>query len=241
MAFPAVEREPMALLEQAQGIADSRDMHKPLGLEWGMRSVEADLTSRSGFRWPFPGNWAECDHPLESNSGPCPIQVGDGLCVGLTWEGMAQGGRPAHTLLIVGWLPEDVLGQDREKVRVSRAYVRDVIDGCALIKGHGAGANLSGANLYGADLSRADLSRANLYGAALYGADLYGANLSRANLSGADLYGANLYGAALSGADLHGANLSRANLSRANLYGADLSRANLYGANLSESVGGSQG
>ena len=180
--------------------------------QWAMRSVHLDLTSSRGYRWPFPGQWAEAPGPIiEANTDPCPRRQGDGVCVALTPRGMATGGVPALAVLLCAVANADVLGQDSDKLRVRRALVVELIDLPKVARR----ANLSRANLSGANLSRANLSGANLSRADLYGADLYGADLSRA-----DLYGANLYGA----------NLSRANLSRANLSGANLSRANLRDA-----------
>jgi hypothetical protein len=217
------------LLDQMTAIADSRDMKTPDGLKWGFRAVRPDFTSKYGFRWALPGKWTHAQGPFDkTNEGGCPRQEGDGICVAHSWQGMASGGIPAITLLLVGYREADVIGheQNESKIRVKKAYVRDIIDGTALLISFGARANLYGANLYGANLSRADLYGADLSGANLSGANLYGANLYGANLSRADLYGANL-----SRADLSGANLSRANLYGANLYGANLSRADLYGAN----------
>ena len=201
---------------------------------WAMRSVHLDLTSSRGYRWPFPGQWAEAPGPIvEANTGPCPGRVGDGLCVALTPGGMATGGVPALAVLLCAVANSDVLGLDAQKLRVRRALVVELIDLPKMARD----ANLSDAYLSGANLSGAYLYGAYLYGANLSDADLYGANLYGANLSGADLYGANLSGANLSGANLSGANLSGANLYGANLSGADLYGANLYGANLSGAIG----
>ena len=209
---------------------------------WGIKSVHPDLRTYGGYRWPYPGGVAECDPTriVHENVGARPEQSGDGLCVGLSWKGMASGGIPAITLLLVAYSSADVLGEAASagKVRASRVAVVSVVDGARLLRTSGRGADLSGADLYGANLSRANLSRANLSGAYLNGANLSRANLSgaylsRADLSGADLCGANLSRANLSRANLSGANLNGANLSRANLSGAYLSGADLYGANLS--------
>ena len=163
------------------------------------RSVRPDFRSSHGYRWPFPGNDAEAPLPdgAEFTHGdPCPQFVGDGLCLAKTWRGAASGGIPAITCLLVTYDPADVLGEDVDKVRVSRCRVVDVFDAPALIRaGWCTGANLSGAHLYGANLSGANLYGANLYGANLYGADLYGADLYGADLSGANLSGAHLSGA----------------------------------------------
>jgi uncharacterized protein YjbI with pentapeptide repeats len=157
------------------------DRELPDGCDrWAIRSVHADLRSSRGFRWPWPGQWAEAAGPfVESNTDGCPAAEGDGICVADTYQGMASGGIPARTLLLVAYSSSDVLGTtpDESKHRVRRALVVDVVDGDRVAR----------ENLYGADLSRADL-----YGANLYGADLRGADLSRANLRGANLRGADL-------------------------------------------------
>ena len=210
----------------------TRDRALPEGYDrWAMRSCWRDLTSSRGYRWPWPGSVAEAPGPIfEDNTSPCPQAVGDGLCVALDAEGMASGGIPMVTVLLVAVRHEDVLASDAHKVRVRRALVVDVVG-----IGRDAdlrGANLNYANLYGADLRGANLDYANLYGADLRGANLNDANLYGANLDYANLNGANLRGANLYGADLRDANLNDANLRGANLYGADLRGANLDGADL---------
>ena len=197
---------------------------------WGFKLVGVDLHTRGTDRPPYRyqlGAWNEADGPIiDANTNGCPGAPGDGLCVAHTAQGAQSGGQGlGHSaMLIVGYLPDDVLGQEAEgsKVRVRRLWVEpDPVDPVQLVlwdiaaNPKGERAYLSGAYLSGANLSRANLSRANLSRA-----NLSGANLSRANLSGA-----NLYGADLSGADLSGANLSGANLYGADLYGANLSRA----------------
>ena len=207
-------------------------------LRLGWRAVHPDLRSRDGYRYPFPGQWADAGGPILDHNSACPRQSGDGLCVAKTWRGAASGGIPATTVLLVGYDQVDVYGEDDDKVRVGAMLVLDVIDVAAMARrANLSGANLAGANLFGADLSGADLSGANLAGANLFGADLSGANLAGANLFGANLSGAYLSGAYLAGANLAraylaGANLARANLARAYLFGAYLFGANLSGANL---------
>ena len=234
-----------------QVITDGR--HLPDGCDrWAIKSTRPDLTTYGGYRWPYPGRWAEATDPDPAHTGACPSRPGDGLCVAWTWAGMASGGIPARTLLLVAYAAGDVLGSGAGKARVRRVHVVDMVDGEALLRRAGRGADLGGADLSGAylsganlgraylgwaDLRGADLSGANLRGADLSGADLRGAdlgwaNLRGANLRGADLSGANLRGADLSGANLSGANLGRAYLGRADLSGADLSGAYLRGANL---------
>ena len=140
------------------------------------RAVHPDLRSSHGYRWPFPGNQAAAPLPVgrEFTRGePCPQFVGDGLCLAKTWAGAASGSIPAITCLLVEFDDADVLGEDDDKVRVSRCRVVDVFDAPALIRDGWC----TRADLYGADLTRADL----------YGADLTRANLSRADLTRADL------------------------------------------------------
>ena len=168
-------------------------------MRWGWRTVRPDFRSRNGYRWPFPGGWAEAPGPVLDHTGPCPEHVGDGLCVALDWSGAALGGISARNpVLVVGWHPDDELGRDPSKVRIRRGYVADVWSAERIL--HNApGANLSGANLTRANLTRANLTRAYLGGA----------NLGGANLGGADLVEAYLVGANLAGADLGGANADR--------------------------------
>lgn len=133
---------------------------------WGMRSVHPDLRSSRGFRWPFPGNWAECDfNLLTEHLGGCPQQAGDGLCVADTYAGMASGGIPASVLLLCAYSSHDVLGHETGKSRVARVSVVDLIDGAQLVRAYGSHADLSGAYLTGADLAGANLTGANLAGA----------------------------------------------------------------------------
>ena len=186
----------------------------------------------------MPGQVVACDESRidRRNMGNCPARMGDGLCVGTTWLGMASGGIPAITLLLVAYRKADVLGERPGKLRTTEVAVVAIVDGARLLRERGARANLHGANLRGADLYGA-----NLYGANLYGANLYGADLREADLRGADLYGASLRRADLRGADLreaylYGASLYGASLRRADLRRVDLRGADLYGVNLSEDV-----
>jgi hypothetical protein len=202
---------------------------------WAIRTVRPDLSSSHGYRYPFPGQVAEAPGPInESHYGACPSASGDGLCAAGTWEGMASGGVPARTLLLVAYRRSDVLGGSiDEKLRLRRMLVVDLIDGEALLRSAGSSADLSYANLSYANLSSADLSSANLSSADLSSAnlryaDLSYANLSYANLSSADLSSANLSSADLSYANLSSANLSSANLSYARVASGDALRDALY-------------
>ena len=203
------------------------------------RACHPDLRSSYGYRWPWPGNEATAPLPDDrefTRGDPCPRFIGDGLCLAKTWRGAASGSIPAITCLLVEFDPGDVLGEDDDKVRVSRCRVVDVFDGPALIRDGWCrdadlgGADLGGANLGGADLGGANLGDANLGDADLRGADLGGADLWGADLGGADLGGADLGGANLGDANLWGADLGGANLGDANLWDANLRDANLRGA-----------
>jgi hypothetical protein len=159
------------------------------GMLWACKFVSPDFYTRDNYRWPWPGNWAQCAGPwILENKGPCPGSPGDGLCLALDFQGARAAGYPliGSPVLVCGYYPLDVLGSDEHKIRVTKAFVWDVWD----FKKYPSGAHLSGAYLSGADLSGAHLS----------GAYLSRANLSRAELSGADLSGAYLSGANLSGA-----------------------------------------
>ena len=156
---------------QAGTALDSLTADQIRSMRWGVKTVRADFTARNGYRWPFPGGWAVEETDIDwHNKGPCPSMPGDGLSVGLTFAGMAQGGRPARTVLIVGWLPGDLLGEDCEKVRVRCGLVAAVVDGEGSVRKFGRGAYLDGADLRGAYLGGADLCGAHLGGADLDGA-----------------------------------------------------------------------
>ena len=181
---------------------------------WGIKSTRPDLTTRNGYQWPFPGGIAECDpKKIDAESvSACPRHEGDGLCVATSWRGMASGGFPARTLLLVAYGADEVLGRgDTEgKLRCPRVAVVALVDGERLLREAGSGADLSGADLRLADLRGADLRWAVLRwavlrGADLRGADLRGADLRLADLREADLREADLSGAVLRGADLRGA------------------------------------
>ena len=147
---------------------------------WGFKLVGVDLHTRGTDRPPYRyqlGAWNEADGPIiDANTNGCPGAPGDGLCVAHTAQGAQSGGQGlGHSaMLIVGYLPDDVLGQEAEgsKVRVRRLWVEpDPVDPVQLVlwdiaanpKGERAdlsGADLSGANLTWADLTGADLTRA---------------------------------------------------------------------------------
>lgn len=220
---------------------------------WGIKSVCYDLRTRNGYQWPTPGNVAECDPDriFYVNRGACPLRDGDGLCIAGDWECMASGGFPAHTLLLIAYAQNDVLGFEwgdppsGKKCRVKRAYVAAIVDGARLLIDDGYMANLKYANLRNADLTEAHLANADLTGANLHMANLHRANLSGARLSsaylaqsllsgsrmlGADMVFADLTMAAMNQADMNKVNLSRASLKMASLVNAMLIESNLRGA-----------
>ena len=205
-------------------------------METGFKFVGLDLCTHhpeaGRYRYQLDA-WNEATGPILDHKGECPAAPGDGLCVALTVPAAQSGGQRLgnSVMLLVGYLPDDVIGTDGSKVRVRRLYVHpDPIDPVQLVLWAIAADDLRGANLRGADLRGADLRGANLRGADLRGANLGGAYLGGANLGGADLGGADLGGADLRDANLRGADLRGAYLRGADLRGADLRGAYLRGA-----------
>ncbi len=164
-------RPVMAFVPAALRLAEARGMRVPEELDqFGLRSISPSFMSSRGFRWPFPGSWAETPEPKGGFSGgECPKSDGDGLCVGLTWQGMASGQRSCDVVLLCGWRLVDELGSSADKIRSRRVYVIDVLTVGDLVR----------------EFRKADLGGANLCEANLRGATLYGANLCDANLCGA--------------------------------------------------------
>ncbi|MGH2664162.1 MAG: pentapeptide repeat-containing protein, partial [Actinomycetota bacterium] len=134
-------------------------MSENLILAW--KAVRPDLKTRNGYQWPGLGRWATvpADRIKTSNKTPCPIQDGDGLCLAKNFQGARLSGIPARTVLVCGYRQEDVLGEDSDKLRVSRAFVVELLDGESVIKQAGRaylrGADLGGAYLGGAYLGGA--------------------------------------------------------------------------------------
>ena len=154
----ATETTEVGTVDLLTVLTDDRTL--PEGCDtWGIRSVHPDLMSSRGFRWPFPGQVASPQGPILDHRSSCPRAVGDGLCVATTWAGMASGGIPAITLLLVAHAASDVVGDDEPgKLRVGGpVHVVDVIDGARLVRARGADVNLRGANLRDADLRYANL------------------------------------------------------------------------------------
>ena len=205
---------------------------------WGFKLVGVDLcthhTEASRYRYQLDA-WNEAPGPILDHQGECPAAPGDGLCVALSVPAAQSGGQRlgSSVMLLVGYLPDDILGTDGYKVRVRRLYVHpDPVDPVQLVLWAIAADNLRGAYLGGADLRGANLGGADLRGANLGGADLGGAYLGDAYLGGAYLGDAYLGGADLRGANLGGANLRDAYLRGAYLWGADLRDADLRDADL---------
>ena len=70
----SAERDPLApaarplldILTEGRTLPEGTD-------QWSMRSVRLDPISSRGFRWPYPGQWAEAPGPIvEANAGSCP-------------------------------------------------------------------------------------------------------------------------------------------------------------------------
>lgn len=110
---------------------------------WGIKSVRPDLRTYGGYQWPWPGQTAACDPNalVPANRDACPSQEGDGLCVATSWRGMASGGIPASTMLLVAYASSEALGGDTEngKLRLPRVAVVAVVDGLRLLRESGAG------------------------------------------------------------------------------------------------------
>ena len=124
----------------------TKDRELPAGYDgWAIRTVRPDFTSQHDYRYPFPGKVAKAPGPILDHKGECPRAVGDGLCAALTWVGMASGGVPARTLLLVAYRQNDVLGKSADKLRLRAMRVVDAIDGERLLRENGHGANLYGA------------------------------------------------------------------------------------------------
>ena len=150
-------------------------------METGFKFVALDLCthhSRAGrYRYHLDA-WNEAPGPITNHTGACPSEPGDGLCVALTVPAAQSGGQRMgnSVMLLVGYLPDDVLGATDDKVRVRRLYVQpDPVDPVQLVLWAIAADNLGGAYLRGANLGGANLGDANLGGANLGDAYLRGA------------------------------------------------------------------
>ncbi len=126
------------------------DRKLPKGFDsWGIKSTRPDLTTRNGYQWPFPGKTATAPN-MQDHGKSCPREEGDGLCVATSWAGMASGGFPARTLLLVAYNAAEARGNEADKLRVPKVRVVALIDGEALLKKSGKNADLYGADLRGA-------------------------------------------------------------------------------------------
>ena len=209
-------------------------------METGFKFVGLDLCTHhpeaSRYRYQLDA-WNEAPGPILDHQGECPAAPGDGLCVALSVPAAQSGGQRlgSSVMLLVGYLPDDILGTDGYKVRVRRLYVHpDPVDPVQLVLWAIAADNLGGAYLGGPDLGGAYLRDAYLGGANLRGAAGRGGSPRPAGHRVADSGGAYLGGADLRGANLGGANLRDAYLGGAYLWGAYLRDADLGGAYLGD-------
>ena len=175
-------------------IVETSGAQMPEGFDsWGLKSIHPDGATTHGFHWAPPGGSNISNSNLDlGNESACPSEPGDGLCVATTWRGMASGGIPARTLLLVAYREGDVVGRNvpQGKLRIGGVVASvALVDGERLIREHGRGADLIGANLRGMNFTGVDLQGANLQGAILQDADLQYADLQDANLLGADIRG----------------------------------------------------
>ena len=128
-------------------------------METGFKFVGLDLCTHhpqaGRYRYQLDA-WNEAPGPILDHNGECPTAPGDGLCVALTVPAAQSGGQRLgnSVMLLVGYLPDDVVGTDGSKVRVRRLYVHpDPIDPVQLtLWAIATGADLGGANLRGAYL-----------------------------------------------------------------------------------------
>ena len=148
-------------------ITSDPDVSMPEGFDaWGIKSVHPDLVTTHGFQWALPGGVnVSNDAIVPGNTSARPGVPGDGLCVATTWRGMASGGIPARTLLLVAYRESDIVGRNEAcgKLRIGGPVASvKLIDGCRLIRERGAGMDLRRANLRHANLEDADLEGAIL-------------------------------------------------------------------------------
>ena len=156
-------------------------------MRWARKAVNPDGTTRNGQRWPIgKGGWVTLPaDELAKAKADRSSMCGHGLHLGHTARGLSSAYSLGRALLlIVGYLPEDVLSDHDDKVRVARCWVLPDVTNTLPYLARSTTA-LRGANLWGADLRDANLWDANLRGANLRGADLRGADLRGADLRGA--------------------------------------------------------
>jgi hypothetical protein len=239
---------PPVPLEQ---LASRAPFQAPAGHVLAFRVCSRDLRSTRGYRWPFPGSWAESTGipgyavagsfkywPLTDGSGaifPPPrgplddaatYWTTDDECPVLTGDGVClaktwAGAASGGTSAGTGVVL--LCSYDPKDVLGQSDDKLRVRRAFVLDVLDPLNVLRPGANLRGADFR----------GANLPSFDFGNTDLCRARFEHADLRGATLFGADLSGARLQGANLSGANLSGAFLLGASFQGANLSGASLS--------
>jgi hypothetical protein len=66
-------------------------------LRLGWRAVHPDFRSRDGYRYPFPGQWADAGGPILNHTDACPRAAGDGL-----WA--ARDARAASAAWEISWV-----------------------------------------------------------------------------------------------------------------------------------------
>jgi len=201
-------RELLNILTEGRTLPESFD-------SWGMKTVDGLRRTANKFHWPAPGqsirSWNE-DHSDDSEriNDPCSRYPGDGLTVALTVSAMSSNRLPIHSILLVAFRSEEVVGRERSKIRTSGdVMVIDewLINEIDLYNMNFYGVNFCGVNLFGADLRNTNLSSADMRNAHLGIADL-----RKANMRGAILRNANVKGADFSSADLRGTDFCKTDL-----------------------------
>lgn len=152
---------------------------------WGVKTVDHLRRTSNNFHWPPPGGAVKSWDTEAADETPrhCPRRKGDGLTVAHSFSAMSSGGLPVHSILLIAYRANDVVGTGDGKIR-TKGYVK-VVGEWLVRSANLRGADLRFANLRGADLWDANLLDANLWFANLRGANLRGANLEGANLEGA--------------------------------------------------------
>jgi hypothetical protein len=164
------------------------DVVVPEGMDVGLKFTSPTQTTRGGYQWPNPGEWAECPDDEWSPR----LCASGGFHAATTIAAAQSGGHRATHAMLVAWFPSEAATDPTVpgKVKARRILSLCRVDMHSLAGRAFAGANLAGAYLAGANLAGAYLTGAYLTGAYLTRAYLPGANLTGANLSGANLTGA---------------------------------------------------
>ena len=170
-------------------------------LGWKITRVEG--TTSFGFQWPVEGE-VVATNVDPRNTAPCPWRKGDGLCIARTFCGAASSGISLANAqgLWLSYDEKDILGQDRNKIRVSKCRVLGRFDPIAVIRRGAVGADLHAANLSFADLSYCDLRNVDFRYTNLYHTDL-----SHSDLRGTDFREATMVCCDLTGARVNDANI----------------------------------